>query len=485
MPSFSGGSSISRSANALTQWVVATVLAASAICGVALVGDRPMLAAIYLLVCGGLLLFILFRPQPLTLLYFLIFITPLGVLTQIPGTETTIRPFVGLAVTGFWGLAALLERARLILTRELGYMALFMAAAVVTSLLQGGGVRESLRPLMTYVQIFVLVFLVLQNITTVQRLNLVFWIIAVALGVVAFLMCLEGLGLGPNIGVSQVKYSSGAYARASSVYDTAGSSGYVMMVCLVIGVILLRMAKNVLSQTVIALILVLAAAGLFLTLTLSGILAAAVALPMTILRDIRISFRKIVVYTGGLLLALSILYIAFPPFAERISDHYYRMITEKNIRTHTWRGATEVFLNNPVLGVGAGQTEQLIGDYFPIKHHLFGKSRVAHNTFLAIAGDHGLVGLIPFVLLLGAVLRGLYRGASRALAAGEQNLALLCHGVFTVLVASMLPMCFLDLQREDFLWLFIALGLSLIHMCSELETPPAGAASQSRPVLAG
>lgn len=457
----------------LTWLLVAGLLTAVAAVGAIIAGDRPMLAMMYVIACGGLLLFILHRPQPLTLLYLLIFITPLGVLTKIPGTETTVRPFVGMALAGFWILAMLLERNRLILTRELGYLAVFMAAVFVTSLVQDSP-RDSIRPLFTYAQIFVLVFLMVQNLTTVGKVTTTLWLMALSLTIVGCFMIITGVGIG-NIAAYRTLYSSGSYARVSSIYDTSGGSGFIMAVAMVVSVIMLRMTQGLLPRIILVVSLAISTAGLLFSLTLSTILAALTALPLAMLRHTRISLRTMSLYAVGLVAIGTILYFSFPPITARIHDHYDSMTSEHNLRLFTWRGALDIFTQNPVLGVGAGNTERDMGYHFPVWHPKFGRSRAAHNTYLGIAADHGLVGLIPFALLAVGLGRGLYRTANRAEDRGQKDLALLCQGVLTVLAASLVPMFFLNLEREDFIWLFIGLGMALINIGNQMEPdPPAG-----------
>jgi O-antigen ligase len=84
------------------------------------------------------------------------------------------------------------------------------------------------------------------------------------------------------------------------------------------------------------------------------------------------------------------------------ADHATAKLDRSSIngRLNLWRGGIEITKNNPWLGVGPGNYESLIGRYSKMDA---GKS--AHNNFLNIAADTGIIGLALYILLFGS---GLY-----------------------------------------------------------------------------
>ena len=57
------------------------------------------------------------------------------------------------------------------------------------------------------------------------------------------------------------------------------------------------------------------------------------------------------------------------------------------------RSAIDVFLRNPIFGVGLGNFEAIAGRYTTTP-------MVCHNTYLEVASNLGLIGFIPFMLLI-------------------------------------------------------------------------------------
>jgi O-antigen ligase len=93
-------------------------------------------------------------------------------------------------------------------------------------------------------------------------------------------------------------------------------------------------------------------------------------------------------------------------------------------RTTLWGIGFKIFGQHPVLGVGAGVVPEYVGQSYPLQAGL-------HNTYLSIAVQFGIVGIVLFGLLLLSVVR-------RALAAPrpERSLAAVL-GV--VLVLGLIP----------------------------------------------
>jgi len=73
-------------------------------------------------------------------------------------------------------------------------------------------------------------------------------------------------------------------------------------------------------------------------------------------------------------------------------------------RLSNWQGARKVIASHPILGVGAGNYAEAALDYSEsVQAHSVRKEKlsgVAHNIFLSVASQSGLVGLILFLGIL-------------------------------------------------------------------------------------
>jgi len=95
-------------------------------------------------------------------------------------------------------------------------------------------------------------------------------------------------------------------------------------------------------------------------------------------------------------------------------------------RLEIWAKGVKLFFEHPVLGVGAGGFETAEG----LSHGGEGKWNAAHNSFLQIAVDLGVVGLILFVALLRRAVRDCRELARRASEASDLEAWLwLAYGV--------------------------------------------------------
>ena len=77
-----------------------------------------------------------------------------------------------------------------------------------------------------------------------------------------------------------------------------------------------------------------------------------------------------------------------------------------DLRPLIWSTSFRIFLDHPFAGIGFGSFNQFYEHYLKIPSQIFGH---AHNDFLNVAVDAGIIGLIPFVWLWITILRNLKR----------------------------------------------------------------------------
>ena len=70
-------------------------------------------------------------------------------------------------------------------------------------------------------------------------------------------------------------------------------------------------------------------------------------------------------------------------------------------RTLIWAESIKIIQSSPIVGVGAGAARKLYAET------LLGRERVAHNVFLQIATDTGLMGLLLFIAMIVVAAAGL------------------------------------------------------------------------------
>ena len=130
--------------------------------------------------------------------------------------------------------------------------------------------------------------------------------------------------------------------------------------------------------------------------------------------------------------------------------------------------AVRMIGNRPVLGVGLGAYAQANAHYSPAVGQ-----RDTHNTYLNIAAETGLPGLVLFLGLVTSVLRGA-RHVRRAWPGRTEVVRWLQYGFLGYLIAGM----FASFSKLTFLYIF----LSLLWSASQAMQAQSSAASSSEPL---
>jgi putative inorganic carbon (hco3(-)) transporter len=182
---------------------------------------------------------------------------------------------------------------------------------------------------------------------------------------------------------------------------------------------------------------------------------------------------------GGLLLgAIGLGLVAAERLAARLEDGLSLVG-----RFELWQRSTAMLLDMPATGVGLNNFPAVVMDYYPgfvsLEHYEPEKLVAhAHNLYLQVAVDLGLLGLAAFLaLVLLAVRSGLAArraGLAKPLAAGLL-LGLLAHGLYSLVDAIALG------ARPGFiLWTQLGLLIALGSLARERDSSPRLAASRPR-----
>jgi putative inorganic carbon (hco3(-)) transporter len=122
--------------------------------------------------------------------------------------------------------------------------------------------------------------------------------------------------------------------------------------------------------------------------------------------------------------------------------------------------AFATFRDHPFLGAGPGGFFRRYSQEEANKLDLrfLGKNRRAHNMYLEIAADTGIVGLVAFLAVVGATLAQLRRVARVWTALGRQDLVVLAQAFTLALVAYLASAAFLQLSYQRYFWFLLALA---------------------------
>lgn len=140
------------------------------------------------------------------------------------------------------------------------------------------------------------------------------------------------------------------------------------------------------------------------------------------------------------------LFVWMPAVFPDIQRHYARLATTGDElqggtltgRVPIWMAGLDVFVEAPVVGVGAGTFDRVVGP-------ALGAYKSSHNAYLAVATGAGLIGL---TLFLGVLMASVWN----ALSSGPRERVPL----LVLLAALLLAMAPANLQKDKFVWFVVA-----------------------------
>lgn len=329
-------------------------------------------------------------------LWLLVFAIPWEDAITIPGFGTSAR-LVGMITLGL-GAFALVERGRI---RRPAPGHLVMALFVLLSALS---YMWSLYPEGTIIQVF----------TYIQLFAMVWFIWEFAPHEREQIWLMRAYVFGTFVsGIDTVyrflSHQESGYQRYAGAGLDANDLGLMMALSIPISYYLLLRHRGKLAW-VFMLQLILAAMTLLLTASrgasLAGIVASAIV-PVTY--GYLTGGRKLLVLlTVGVLACCSIIFVPASSW-ERLTtlpDEFAKgTLTGRRV---IWAAGWEVFRYHPLFGIGANAFRPIVSRVLgePIRFNLPGMPPAppAHNTFLSVLVEEGVIGLAVYCMLLGTLL---------------------------------------------------------------------------------
>jgi O-antigen ligase len=208
---------------------------------------------------------------------------------------------------------------------------------------------------------------------------------------------------------------------------------------------------------------VLFLAGIIYTVSRGGLVALFVALIAACLLAGRWRGRTLVVTALGLMT----LVIYFASFAGLDARDRVTTVEGGSGRTDIWKVGWRMVEDEPIRGIGSGN--------FPISsiHYLLQPGvlerdefiidtpKVAHNTYLQILAELGIVGFALFLTIIGFAIRCALKAAQWFGRAGDQHMELFARGMIVALVGILAADFFISEQFGKQLWLLLGLGPAL------------------------
>jgi putative inorganic carbon (HCO3(-)) transporter len=333
----------------------------------------------------------------------------------------------------------------------------FFLAWTTLSLTWAGSFGDGVQSVMRYV---LSAFLFLIVFTAIRTRRHVEWLLG-AFVVAALLSAVYGFVTPPDPSLGESDRLAG----------TIGDSNALAAV-LVAGVVLslalaYELRRKPLIRIALVAIAVLCLLCNFLTLSRGGLIALAVAMVAAIVVGGRWRAAAALLSVG---VAISVVgffaFLATPEQTARVTS----FSGGGSGRTDLWTVAGRMVAAHPVKGVGAGnfQAESIHYLIEPGALHrtdlILNKQLVAHNTYLQVLSEMGIVALVPFLMILAFSMWSLLTAARGFSARGEPGMEMIARATLVGLTGILAADFFVSGQFSKQLWLLLGLGPALLAM---------------------
>lgn len=316
-------------------------------------------------------------------------------------------------------------------------------------------------PVMRYALNLILFLIVFTAVRTPRQ---VVWIFAAYVGGASIAAAYGLLAPPPEV----------AYYDVSRVSGTIGDPNELAAV-LVPGAILGAALAVVLKRSPLLRMMALGSAalcvaGVFLTLSRGGLVAFGVALVMAVVIGGRWRAQ-------ALMLAAVVLMGALFYFGYIASDDAVNRVTAfegGTGRTDLWTVGWRMVEDKPLAGVGVGNFETASVHYLlepgALRRDEFivDTPKVAHNTYLHVLAELGVVGFALFMSIIAFSLYCVLRAARAFARLHERELELMSRALFVALAGVLAADFFISEQFNKQLWLLLGLGPAILGVARGL-----------------
>lgn len=301
--------------------------------------------------------------------------------------------------------------------------------------------------LFTFFQLWVLLWLAGELLDTPQKHHVFMWIYSIVT-VASALVAIQQGSIGENVDAS---------SRALGLAEGANSAARYFVVAMIFLNYLRTVEKGGFPRFFAALGTIITFFGVFFTVSRTGILLIFVALGMTFFLNTNSKYRvQLIIIFAFSVLGLWYLSDNIVSIVRSIIPSIVEGTDTAGLRYALWQAGWRMWLHNPLRGVGIGMYPRQLR-YFgqDLMAPLYLKGAVAHNTYVQILAETGLIGFVIFLLLLIKSLQNILRADM----AGNENSTVLRNVWLIVLVAMLLGGLTKTDYADKMIWLVIGVSV--------------------------
>lgn len=220
---------------------------------------------------------------------------------------------------------------------------------------------------------------------------------------------------------------------------------------------------------------------LVFTYSRGGALAAGLVLLVAAVHK-RVKFRHLLL---GVLVVMPLLLLIPEQFEGRLGtlrqllpgreDSELHVDTSIQERSLLMRTASEMFVQHPLLGVGAGNYSEHYEEYAErvgssiSSYDDFGHRRFPHSLYLQIAAETGVVGLGVFAVIIGLTLAAFWSAVRRFSSARDLRSASVTVSLALGFVGYLVSSVILHGDYMRYFWILVALAIAAQHLAQQQD----------------
>jgi O-antigen ligase len=389
--------------------------------------------------------------------YFLVLLMPFAnppLLSRLISAEVAFKvvgAFCALYAIGH--LAFRGELPRYFRTRQARWFLLLYLIAGLSYFTKGFGKHVFFGAFMSYTSWLILFFITLSIVDSLPRLGWVLFSANAALALGSLRVIREWL----EFRTVYAGYRAGASVGDGNYFATSA------VLCLPFALLAVLHGKKVWKRLFYGGCLALSLPGVTVCASRGGFLGLAAAFLLLVARSghraRNLILISVLVLPVTLLLPVSPLYrLLHPNSADDFSTQ---------ARIMAWKAGGRMIANHPLLGVGLGNFKPLMPQYADPRTSV---DTVAHNTYIEVAAELGLPGLVVFIGFLFFSYRSLEKVRKRARIAGREFPYYAALGLQSGFVGYMVGAFFMSAEYQKLFWLVIILSMCLPRLVRARRT---------------
>jgi O-antigen ligase len=261
--------------------------------------------------------------------------------------------------------------------------------------------------------------------------------------------------------------------RLSGTLGSKNRYAQVMVVLLPFALMLIGSERNWLLRSLAAVSCIPIVTGALLTFSRGAGIAIMFTIVMMLLLRMIKPWQFVLVILTGYLVVIAVI----PEYIYRISTIVdLESIAEGNVqeaggsirsRSNVNIATLNIFLDNPLLGVGPGQTNEYTSTYgneIGTFYRAIDSTRRAHNMFLEELADTGALGFILFMSIALITMYQVWKVRQYGIVKQRPEISYTAAGFFMAIMAYMATAMFLHLSYVRYYWFLLAFAAAFVQV---------------------